>query len=120
MAVAAPRRSSNGDEHRLGVLYPVGEIGGEGQPAALRIGLDQRLQPRLPDRHLAGVQAVDLRLVLVDAANAVSEIGKARAGHEPHIAGADHRDTHAFSLVVYERPLAGTDDNAQPRCKTPL
>ena len=33
------------------------EIGGEAQPPALDIGLDQRLQPRLPDRHPPGEQA---------------------------------------------------------------
>ena len=37
-----------------------GKIGREGQPPALGIGLDQRLEPRLPDRHHAGVQPVDL------------------------------------------------------------
>ena len=82
---------------------PVGEVGGEGQPATLGIGLDQRLEPRLPDRHPAGVEAVDLGRVLVDAGHMVAEIGEAGAGHEPDIAGADHRDTHACSCLSADR-----------------
>ena len=81
----------------------VGQIGGEGQPPALGIGLDQRLEPRLPDRHPAGVQAVDLGLVLVDAGHVMAEIGEAGAGHEPDIAGADHRDAHAYLLSSMAR-----------------
>ena len=81
-----------------------GEVGREGQPPALGIGLDQRLEPRLPDRHPAGIQAVDLRRVLVDAADAMAEIGKAGPGNEPDIAGADHRDTHALLLRLQRGP----------------
>ncbi len=97
MAIAAPRRRADRDEHRLGSLHSLGEVGREVEPAALDIGLDQRLEPRLPDRHLAGIEAVDLVLVLVDAGHMVAEIGEAGARHEPDIAGADHRDAHVLS-----------------------
>ena len=97
MAVAAPRRRPDGDEHRFGAFDALGQVGREAQPAALGIGLDQGLEPRLPDRHHAGVEAVDLARVLVDAGHLVAEIGEAGARNEPDIAGADHRDTHHYS-----------------------
>ncbi len=104
MAVAAPRRGADRDEHGFRILDPARQVGGKGQPAALRIGLDQSLEPRLPDRHQPRVEAVDLARILVDAADLVAEIGKARARDEPHIAGADHRDAHAVSIPC---PRAG-------------
>ena len=113
MAVAAARRSSDRDEHRLGALHPVGQVGRERQPSALGIRLDQRLQTRLPDRHPAGIEPVDLVLVLVDAADSMTEVGKTRAGDEPHIAGADHRDTHAYSQLLKWRALAAVSSQGQ-------
>ena len=98
VAVAAPRRSPDRDEDRFRALDALGEIGREAQAAALGIGLDQRLETRLPDRHDAVLQRIDLARILVDAADFVTEIGKARAGDEPHIAGADHRNAHSSLL----------------------
>ena len=95
MPVAAPGRRADRDEHGFGTLDPFREVGGEAQPAALGIRLDQRLEPRLPDRHAPLVQPVDLARILVDAAHLVPEIGEAGAGNQPHITRADHRDTHS-------------------------
>ena len=97
MAIAAPRRGSDRDEHRFGALDAGRQVGRESQPPALDIGLDQGLKPRLPDRHLAGVQAVDLAGVLVDADHLVAKVGKARARDEPDITGADHCNAHGIS-----------------------
>ena len=36
MAVAAPRRRADGDEHRVGVAHRIAEIGAEGEPARPR------------------------------------------------------------------------------------
>ena len=103
--VAAPGRRADRDEHGLGILDRALQIGRECQPPALGIGLDQPFQPRLPDRHQARIQAIDLRRILVDARHAVTEIRKAGARDEPHITGPDHRDAHACSLV-FGSPLA--------------
>ena len=59
-------------------------------------GLNQGKMPIWEPGLEALVKAVDLRLVLVDAADLVPEIGKAGAGDEPHIASADHRDAHSL------------------------
>ena len=107
MAVAAARRRPDRDEHGLGALDALREIGREAQPPALGIGLDQRFQPRLPDRHAPGVEPVDLGRVLVDAADLMAEIGKAGAGNEPDIAGADHRDAHAIAPCSCRVELRG-------------
>ena len=66
------------------------------QPAALGVRLYEALEARLPDRHLAVVEAVDLGFVLVDAADLMAEVGKAGARNEPDITSADHRDTHSL------------------------
>src|SRR6185437_5790027 len=99
MAVAAPSRRADGDEHRVGVADILAELGGEGEAAALDIGLDDRFEARFPDRHHAGVEAVDLRRILVDAADTMAEVGKAGARDEAHITRADHRDAHAYSVT---------------------
>ena len=70
------------------------QVGGEGQPACAHVAGDQLVEPRLVDRHLAALERRDLAGVLVDADHVVAEIGKAGAGNEADIAGADHRDAH--------------------------
>src|SRR3954453_4080193 len=97
MTIAAPSRSADCDEHRLRAFHASNEVLGKGQPTMVDVELHDRFQPRLPDRHFAGVEAVDLGAVLIDAADAVAKVGEARARYEPHIAGADHRDTHGNS-----------------------
>jgi hypothetical protein len=51
MAVTAPGRRADGDEHRLGLIDALFEVGRERQPPAIDIRLDQGFEPRLPDRH---------------------------------------------------------------------
>src|SRR5436853_3100489 len=100
MAVAAPRRGPDGDEHGLRSGHALLEIGGEGEAPAADVALDQLVEARLEDRHLALLQRRDLPSVLVDAGHVVAEIGKARAGNQADIARADHRDAHRTSLIV--------------------
>jgi hypothetical protein len=64
----------------------------------LGIRFNQRFQARLPDRHDAILEPLDLACILVDAGDLMTEIGKARAGDESHIAGADHRNAHSSLL----------------------
>ena len=98
MAVAAPRRRADRDEHRVGVRDRRGQVGGEIQPLGLDVGRHQRVEPGLEDRHLAAPQRRDLAGVLVDAGDLVAEIGKAGAGYQADIAGADHRDRMKTSV----------------------
>ena len=95
MAVAAPRRRADRDEHRVGFAPPaparsVVKISRPG----LHVGGHQLVEARLEDRDLAALQRCDLAGVLVDAGDLVAEIGKAGAGHQADIARADHRDAH--------------------------
>ena len=93
VAVAAPRRRADGDHHRVG-LGDAACLGGEMQPALAHVGFDQLGQAGLEDRNLAAVKRRDLGRILVDAGHVMAEIGKASAGHEADIAGADHGHTH--------------------------
>src|SRR4051794_41509388 len=57
---------------------------------------DELLETGLPDRDPAVLEALDLRLVDVDAPNIATELGKAGGGHETDVSGAD--DPDGFSL----------------------
>ena len=116
MAVAAPRRRADRDEHRLGPFDPCGEVGGEAQAAALDIGFDQRVQARLPDRHPAILEGIDLVRILVDAAHLMAEIGEAGARHEADIASPDHRDAH-YILQSASYPASGHVDSNPSHCQ---
>jgi hypothetical protein len=75
------------------------QIGREGQPPRRRILGDQRLQPRLEDRHLAALQPLDLGGILVDADHIMPEIGKARPRDQPDISRSDHRNAHRAAFL---------------------
>jgi hypothetical protein len=94
VAVAAPRRRADGDEHRLGAVERRLEVGGEGEPAGRLVDRDELVEARLVDRHLAALQPRDLVGVLVDAGDRHAEFGEAGPRDEPDIARADHRYTH--------------------------
>ena len=68
---------------------------------ALTLDGDQRVEPGLEDRDLAAAQGCDLAGILVDAGDLVAEIGKAGAGHQSHIARANHRDSHENNPSSY-------------------
>src|SRR5687768_11025487 len=117
MAVAAPGRSADGDEHRLGLPDALGQLAGEFQPPAFDVRLDQRLQPGLPDRHHPGPDLGDLGRVLVDAGHVMAEIGQARPGNEADVAGADHRDMHGS---IPQRTESAALASAGPQRQPPL
>src|SRR4051812_34305828 len=54
------RRRSHSQKHDLGKGYRFREVGREREPALLLIALDQRLETRLVDGHLALLQPPDL------------------------------------------------------------
>ena len=98
MAVAAPRRRADGDEHRVGLAHRVAasSVVKDSRPARTFLATSSG-KPRLEDRHLALPKRRDLVGVLVDAGHDVAEIGEAGARDEPDIAGADHRYTQGAS-----------------------
>ena len=98
MAVAAARRRADRDEHRLGG-GDGGGVDGEAQALLTDIGLDQIGEARLENRNLAAIEGGYLLRILVDAGHVVAEIGKAGAGHQPHITCADHGHAHRFFVL---------------------
>ena len=74
-----------------------GGVGREVQAAGGVVGLDHRLQAGLVDRDDAVVEAVDLRLVDVDADDVVPDFRQAGSGDEADVAGAEDGDAHAGS-----------------------
>ena len=96
MPVTPARGCPDCDEYRLGIFDTFAQILRESEPTAVDIRFHQRFETRLPNRHLALVEAVDLCLILIDAADLVSEVGKTGSGDEPHIPCADHRDAHSL------------------------
>ena len=55
---------------------------------------------RLENRNLAPAQSRDLAGILVHAGDLVAEIREAGAGHQPHIARANHGNPHETNLPV--------------------
>ncbi len=100
VTIAAPRRRADRDEHRVGFRDRRGQVGGEIQPFGLHIGSHQRVEPGLENRDLAAQKRGDLVAVLVHAGDLVTEIGKAGAGNQPHIARANHGNSHENSLFL--------------------
>ena len=96
VAVAAPRRRADRDEHRLR-FADAGGVNTEFEPALPHIGFDQIGEARFEDRNLAAIKRGDFIGVLVDAGHLVAEIGKAGPGNEPDISGADHGHAHCYT-----------------------
>jgi hypothetical protein len=99
MAVAAPRRRADGDEHGIGGAHRRRQIVGELEPAGARVRRDQVGKTGLVDRHFAARQRGYLGGVLVDAGHLVAEVGKAGPGNEADIAGDDHGNVHGILIT---------------------
>ena len=93
MTVAAARRRTDGDHHRIG-LGDAGRLGGEFEPALPDVGFHKLGEAGLEDRNLAAIERRDPRRLLVDAGDMMAEIGEAGPGNETDIAGADHGYAH--------------------------
>ena len=77
MAVAAPGRGADGDEHRLGVVHRGGEVAGECQAARGDVLDHQLLEARLVDRHAAVMQRGELVGVHLHDGDVGAELGEA-------------------------------------------
>ncbi len=105
VGLAAPALGrADGDERKLGIGHPVLVLAGKAQPAGLGVATDHLLQSRLVDRHLAGAEPVDPWAVHVHAGDLVAQVGKAGAGGQADIAGADHTDlSHRVLCLVLRK-----------------
>jgi hypothetical protein len=88
------RRGADCHEQQARVLERVGDVRGEAHPPA--VGRDQLFEPRLVDRDLALLQALDLVGVDVDAPDLGPQLGESCRRDEAHIAGADDPDGLPF------------------------
>ena len=106
MAVAAPRRGADRDEHSVGFRDRRGQVGGEIKPLGLDVRRHQLIEPGFENRDFASAQRFDLAGILVHAGDLVAEIGKAGPGYQPHIARANHGDSHENNpyLMVNAEP----------------
>ena len=83
MAIAAARRG-NRDEDRL-TIARAHDVGGKCKTALPHVGFDQIGEPGLEDRHFAAIERGYPLLVLFNAGDLMTEIGKASTGDEADI-----------------------------------
>ena len=85
---------SDGDEDEIRGAHRGVQVRGERQALFVVVAADDFLEPRLVDRHPAGLEHVDFRVILVDADDGVSVLREARAQDKPHVPGSDDGDFH--------------------------
>ena len=95
-------RRAHGDEGDVGVQDGLAHVGGRAQPRPDDLR-EELFEPVLVDRRLAGVDAVDLPLIDVDANAVVPDAGEARPGDQADVPRADDRDLHASSASGFPR-----------------
>ncbi len=93
VAVAAAGRRADSDEDGVG-FGDARRLVSKFQPALADVGFDEVRKSRLEDRNFALLERGDPARILVDAGDLMAEIGKAGAGDEPDITGADHANAH--------------------------
>ncbi len=101
------------DRHDENVAGGDQQLQVQGEREATAVLGDQHLQARLVDRHLAGVEGVDLAHVDVADAHRVAEAGQAHPGDQPDVACADDPDARAaHPATAAGRPAATARTNA--------
>ena len=86
------RRRTDRDHDGLAMRYTARGIGRKTKTARSAITCNQRVEPRLVDRHLAAAQQIDALGDDVAADDAVAELGEAGGGDEADVADADDAD----------------------------
>ena len=94
MAVTAPGRGADRDEHRLGVTHRGSEVPRKGKAAGGDVLGHQLVETGFIDRHAAFMQGGQLRGIGFHHGDVGAELGEAGAGYQADIAAADHRNTH--------------------------
>jgi hypothetical protein len=93
VAIAAAQWRADGDEHGIGIADAAG-LHGEFEPALLDVRGNKINEAGLEDRDFSPSQRRDPTGILVDASHMMTEIGKAGAGNQADIPGADHGHAH--------------------------
>ena len=93
-AATGQRRRADADEHHLGVGDRLAEVGRERQPALAGDLLEEFGQVGLVEGHPARAQRVDLRPVVVEADDTVTEIGQAGRRDQPDVTDSDDGEVH--------------------------
>ena len=87
-------RRADGDELHLRMGHGLCAVGGEAQAAVVAVALDDVVQARFVDRHLAAVEHGDAPGVQIQAEHVVAHVGQAGRRDQADIAGAHHGDVH--------------------------
>ncbi len=82
-------RGGDGDEDDLGSGNGVLDGGSEGKASGLDVFADQFLETGFVDGDFARLELGNFFFVVVHADDAVTDVGKARSGHESDVAGTD-------------------------------
>jgi hypothetical protein len=85
---------ANGNEDDLRRLDSRLQVRGKGEAFFVIVAPHQLFEAGLVDRHAAGTQRVDLRLVLIDADDGVPIFGQACSQYEADIPSTDDGDFH--------------------------
>ena len=88
-------RRADCDELEQAVIYALLGVRGELQTPRRQISLHHRFESRLVKGNLALLQTGGLALIHIDAKHMVAGIGKASAGDQAHVAGAEDGDPHS-------------------------
>ena len=95
MAVAAPHRRADREEHEIGLRRPSLARSVENLIRPMpQIALEQLVEARLVNRHAALVELLDLGRVLVDAGHVPAELGKAGGRDQADITSPNHANVH--------------------------
>ena len=85
-------RGVDGNKDKLAVAQRVGVGRGKREPTGAGVASDQLLKTWLVERQHTTVQIGDLRGVYVEAHHLIAKLGKACAGHQANVAGANNRN----------------------------
>jgi hypothetical protein len=83
------------NEHDLGALDRVPDVGRKCQPALALIADDDRLEPGLVNRKLVRLEVLDFRRIDVGADDIIARLGETGTHDQTYISGADDGDLHA-------------------------
>jgi len=96
-------RGADSDELEQAVGDAFGQVGGEAQPAAVAVALDQIVEAGFVDRDFAALEHFDLARVHVHAQHVVAHLGETGTSDQPDVAGTENRDFHARFLLRITR-----------------
>ncbi len=105
------RRRADGDEHHFGAGDRAGDVGGERQPPAPLVALDEVIEPGLVDRQDVLEQPFDLGRVDVGADHLIAGFGETRPDDEADVPGPDDGDVHVSApsaAGAFERAASDT------------